>query len=453
MIGRRLSPAALSWVAVASLVLSSSGSWACAKTGLLLDVSESDEADGGRDAGADHGDGRNSCGGGNPLAAEPGATCGDCGKWVCEGSRSLRCVEEMARNRCGLCDPEPMEVCNGYDDDCDGSIDEGCVQRLATFGTSDDHLRISAGGSATGGGVVFDAAGRAGGRDVVYVPLDHPAEPRIMTPYAEPLGHSDDPSHEQHGAIGGDLIAWVVIDTGTVVIYDRRLRSTVAEFGAELGRADEPAIDDDRVVFSVEDRVTHEADIWQWTATGGFVMLTSADGRETAPDLSGDWLVYEKSPVTDGIFGRHIEAANLATGEHIVLSDGLTEGWHLAPAIAGQHVVWQNSTGSSSPSWTATVWAYDLATGRRRQISGEDSAFDPRVSDGRVCFTTRLTLPAGEGDWVEDAILLFDLNTDREARVADRGRSCDLEGRHLVYSGRFATATDPYYRLLDDGLP
>ncbi|HOX43976.1 MAG TPA: NBR1-Ig-like domain-containing protein [Myxococcota bacterium] len=35
-------------------------------------------------------------------------------------------VDEGVLNRCGACGPEPAEECNGADDDCDGEVDEGC---------------------------------------------------------------------------------------------------------------------------------------------------------------------------------------------------------------------------------------------------------------------------------------------------------------------------------------
>ena len=41
-------------------------------------------------------------------------------------------VDERVANRCGECAPEPVETCNGTDDDCDGTTDEGVTNACGT---------------------------------------------------------------------------------------------------------------------------------------------------------------------------------------------------------------------------------------------------------------------------------------------------------------------------------
>jgi hypothetical protein len=43
-------------------------------------------------------------------------------------------IDEGTLNRCGGCGPEPAEVCNGVDDDCDGQVDEGTLNRCGGCG-------------------------------------------------------------------------------------------------------------------------------------------------------------------------------------------------------------------------------------------------------------------------------------------------------------------------------
>jgi hypothetical protein len=66
------------------------------------------------------------------------AQCSDFGQVICAPERGLiaeTCdgedndcdgtIDEGTRNRCGYCGDEPEEVCDGEDNDCDGRIDEG----------------------------------------------------------------------------------------------------------------------------------------------------------------------------------------------------------------------------------------------------------------------------------------------------------------------------------------
>src|SRR5690606_17952034 len=40
----------------------------------------------------------------------------------------------LLRNSCNECDPEPAEICNGRDDNCDGQIDEGVTNACGECG-------------------------------------------------------------------------------------------------------------------------------------------------------------------------------------------------------------------------------------------------------------------------------------------------------------------------------
>lgn len=63
--------------------------------------------------------------GGSCYPCGDGQSCsshGDCSSNRCEGGKC--CYP----NDCGFCGPTPTETCNGRDDDCDGSVDEGLTR-------------------------------------------------------------------------------------------------------------------------------------------------------------------------------------------------------------------------------------------------------------------------------------------------------------------------------------
>ena len=126
----------------------------------------------------------NACGGCVPLDAQPGDSCGGCGSYVCEGTEAVACLDvgpnvcggcggvvglpgdscgvcgelrcnresvlvcdDPGRNACGECAPEPREVCDGVDNDCDGTVDEivsvetcNCVDDDCDGATDDGEL-------------------------------------------------------------------------------------------------------------------------------------------------------------------------------------------------------------------------------------------------------------------------------------------------------------------------
>ena len=74
----------------------------------------------------------NDAGDGLDCSVEPG----DPGVERCDGADNDcdGAVDEGVVNRCGECGDEPAEVCNGVDDDCDGAADEGVVNACGACG-------------------------------------------------------------------------------------------------------------------------------------------------------------------------------------------------------------------------------------------------------------------------------------------------------------------------------
>src|SRR5262245_61926147 len=67
---------------------------------------------------------------------------------IARGEPDLSCQ----LNACGECGPVRAEECNGFDDDCDGEVDEGCPRKVAELPGSDE-LRVRVSGDR----VAFDS--------------------------------------------------------------------------------------------------------------------------------------------------------------------------------------------------------------------------------------------------------------------------------------------------------
>ena len=88
------------------------------------------------------------CPTGLPRGCETGATACVAGQTVCRLPDRTGVVElcngldedcdgvvdNGVLNRCGACGPEPVELCNGLDDDCDGVVDNGVLNRCGACG-------------------------------------------------------------------------------------------------------------------------------------------------------------------------------------------------------------------------------------------------------------------------------------------------------------------------------
>lgn len=411
-----------------------------ARTNLLDDDIASPDADAPEVATSE-----NACGGTASLQGYPQGACGDCGLWQCDGEDAVVC-EDPGLNMCGECGPLPQEECNGRDDDCDEMIDEGCVLRLAWYATQDVRIRVSR------DNVVFDAQGLNNNEDVVLVTISSGTS-RVLTPSTDPLHGPGDPSKERQGAIGGNLVAWVQWtglappDIGTVQYMDLE-RNQIYDLPESAPAGFVPAVDGTRIVYQGAGW-PRDWDIWMWeTETETLSNITGAGAHEMKPDLSGHWLVFERAPLDDEHFGRHVYAHNLENGEELLLSEEL-EGWHVAPSIDGYDVVWHREQGNSSPSREADVFHFNLETGERMLLSQDGMAFNPRVSEQLVCWSTTNSLGPSGGQWQPGGVTVHDLATRRQRELVADAHLCDVDGslRRVVWLERRG-GLDPYLRDL-----
>jgi hypothetical protein len=205
-------------------------------------------------------------------------------------------------------------------------------------------------------------------------------------------------------ATGGSVMAMTLAE---------RVPQTLSTGLASVGA---PAISGGRVVFAASPAGQSDSDIELFDlATSTRSVLTFAGVQESAPDISGDWVVYERREVVAG--DAQVRAVHLPDGVLDAPSDGL-DGSHTAPAIDGTHVVWTRLPPGATPA--AEVWWYDLATRERHQLG---SGQNPRIDGTLICWD------GSDGVWLADSA------SGRSARVATEGTNCDLSGRRVAWIG------------------
>ena len=142
-------------------------------------------------------------------------------------------------------------------------------------------------------------------------------------------------------------------------------------------------------------------------------------GDVRSPKVWANTIVWEAM----GPVGRIVEAYDLELG--LEFRVGGATGEQLAPAIAGDVVVWLDTRhaaegrmdaggDATGPDGLVDIYAFDLATGRERRLSTAPGRYDaPAVGPGAVAWVRR--------DGLGSAIELYDLRSDA-LRVVDRSR-------------------------------
>jgi beta propeller repeat protein len=101
-----------------------------------------------------------------------------------------------------------------------------------------------------------------------------------------------------------------------------------------------PAVDGDVVAW--ENFRSNKTDIWARELGTPAVRITSDNGDELRPDVSGDWIGYWDPPEGNGAF--KIGIVNMRTGKSIKFSSG-KEGFLGPPSLSGKYVYWYEDKG------------------------------------------------------------------------------------------------------------
>ena len=401
------------------------GLWGCgARTALDTDGGPPSGGDARVDRDAAIPDTPNACGGSVTLDARPGDLCGTCGAYRCVGRNAIECPDPGA-NACGDCGPLPAETCNGYDDNCDGRTDEGCVSRVGTgLAAFVFEIRISESHAAL---VVQDPMTFQ--HRAALVSLDDDAGRVIDPGLASVRGIS----------IDGNLIAYLERDADSAteslwmheIDRDRRTRFE----GGDLLVAGPPAVDADRVAFAGLRRADAERLIAIFDRATAEIAEFAAPSASNV-DLDDHWLAYDQCP---GDCGREVRSSrvmvrNLRDDTEVDVTAGL-EGRHVAPTLHGDRVIWRREHLLDWGGVESTeLLAYDLTTGERTTVPTDSRrivASAPRLFGDRVCFS----YAPDDGDlrYLVD-LTVVDLTTGRTLGPSRQSAvSCDLNSRAVAW--------------------
>jgi len=142
-------------------------------------------------------------------------------------------------------------------------------------------------------------------------------------------------------AFDGRYIAWIEDAGGSgVVVYDTRTGETRQAVPAAPRAITGISVDRGRVVFGME--VGDRQSIFLYDAASGQTRrLSSARGKQTNPEISGDLVVWDDTRNETNpyyVYNHDVYLYDLATGKEMALADSPT--WSSDPQIDGSHVVW-----------------------------------------------------------------------------------------------------------------
>jgi hypothetical protein len=325
------------------------------------------------------------------------------------------------RNACGDCAPPQPEECNGRDDNCDGTVDEGCSLLWPRMSDAVAPIRLYQ------GAVIAVEVGPYGAYTspdsyryrLSYVPSPG-ADPQTLAETALTDGgianeSQRDPDFDGTWLVWRRAAYWDYNSANAILamrLGDRQLQTVVPNAPSLSGLA----VSGGRVVFADVPQGRDDGDIELYDlATGQQRTLTFPGVPESAPDISGDWVVYERRQAANA--DSDVRALHISDGALDGPSEGL-DGSHVGPAIDGPHVVWTRQL--AGPPATAEVWWYDLDTRERRKLGDGQN---PRVDGTLTCWD------GPDGVWVADS------SNGRSGRVATAGARCDISGRRVAWLG------------------
>ena len=194
---------------------------------------------------------------------------------------------------------------------------------------------------------------------------------------SQPLVIYNEPGFRNRLRIHGSMVVWEERDTSNWSqerwwIYGKNLLTgDLFNLTPGDGNRRNPALDGTRAVW--QDFRNGNWDIYGYDLTAGKEFLVSAKAgvNQTAPRISGDWVVWMEG---DRGSGQSVYARNLLTGEEIAVSDGpgREARW---PEIDGDFIVWRENRLADDTlcDWESNLFLFDLST--RTEIPLDTSTY------------------------------------------------------------------------------
>ena len=345
--------------------------------------------------------GPNACGGRTELASVPGQSCGSgCSAWACDGFDAVKCEAAGSVNACGTCGPLPVEVCNGRDDNCNGVIDEGCVDRIGERPLSDLILV----GNQAAYTETSDYRDRKSTTTVGL--LDMPSGTRKTFTV---------PTNVYQVAFDGTFFAW---NTGGGEFALREARTGVEKRipGGSVSTSP-PTLHDGHLAFvkaAFGSSFLVVRDLSGATAVE-FPLDTQITSDRIA--LSNEWAVYTEYSANAT---TSLRAVHLPDGRKVSPSAGVV-GSHRSPAIVGSRLVWECQ---SSSSGSCGIYSMDLDADIQAPVKLAESGVAPTLTQSAVCWASDAL------DSFGPSVVVLDLAKNQQTRVAG-GVRCSISDDYV----------------------
>lgn len=154
--------------------------------------------------------------------------------------------------------------------------------------------------------------------------------------------------------------------------------------------------------------------------------VSNSTNQQRGPQIGNGLVVWEEYTNK-----RQIHGYKISTGEELTITDD-AGAEHCSPYTDGKTVVWWGNSGG--------VWAYDVATGKKTQVS--KSGFYADVDNGIVVYLKSM---GKEGS----AAFGYDLGTGEEFRISSGEASCgpSISDNRVIWTSKGKT----YCAFLENG--
>jgi beta propeller repeat protein len=179
-------------------------------------------------------------------------------------------------------------------------------------------------------------------------------------------------------AIYGDKIVWAYSFEEYSEIYMYDLSTSKETQITTTGRAYNPAIYGNRIVWQDDRDGNYDYDIYMYDISTKKETQITTSGSVEVPAIYGDRIVY-----ADNRNGNYdIYMYDISTKKETQITS--SPDAQTSPAIYGDRIVWEDDGGNDDGGTNHGIYMYDISTNQKMEISAKGSAYYPAIYGNNI---------------------------------------------------------------------